>query len=1055
MNYLLSASILLSTFLGLSAQFDAWQKTGEISEFTIQDYYISPSGTHYIFSKFHENIMYSSEDGINWTELPSPYTSYKREMKFGADNEVYYLSSSSTFSLQNGQWNQVYAGSNPVEYVLIEQNYTFLQTYSKVFVQRPGETQEILVDFKDSPRETTISFHNELLYLIHERGFDNYVLDIVDMNGNYLLENKILDIDYIGDLYFSEDGVAILIARDQILVSDDLFDSYEEFVFPYGRISNSRFQRTVDSQDDLYFVFDLGVITMSKSAPYDSKVNRIENFAANNILEIAHNLYLIGESEIRIYTDNSFASYTPYKPDIDLTNITKLMLGHEEQLYSLTGSERLFYSKDNGQNWQEIITDDNETKIKDIRTDDNGDLFYVSNMGIYKTSGSGESSLQLKPNFSSFRIDQIKGNTILMHNSISLLFSRDLGQTWYHEIAYKQFNYGNLDFIDELVFAATDKGVLVYDMKKKEYQATLFDDTRGYNNSVVVTDEDLVLMKINPSSVQFNQPENYYVSTDRGLSFQKYIPEPEDLIGLGSYTMRKGSQNLVYFLLNNYLVYSLDSGASFTTADLHGSSDNLFTVLGTSTNSDYGYLADSRGGIYRSSEAISSSLRILGTAAHDENDNCTVDEESILNGWKIIAERTDGHTYARLSSQGRYSLNLPEGDYSFTVIPRTQNWDHCEIPDQIKLSKETPEIDLDILGYALEECAELTVDMSIPFLRRCADQSYYVTITNYGPEASENTELLIYMDPFFIDINANLPYKEIRENELLFDLGRLEFNEVVQFKLDFNLSCEAELGQLHCVDAAVRSDNSCDSALDKQSTAECQENIGSYDPNDIRSFTTLGIETDSFRRGEYIHYMVRFQNTGTDTAFRVKVINQLSSDLDLTTFEFLGSSHRYEYNFTDGLNLLVDYSNILLPDSTTNLFGSNGFFKYKIRPKLDLELGKEVVNVADIYFDYNEPVRTNLSTILLYKPEPPTNDTKELIPVYPNPSLGSINLGERYSGISGEVTMIAIDGRKIMTHNTSDLSEDISITSLDQGVYMVHIKLENREILRSKFLYLK
>jgi len=132
----------------------------------------------------------------------------------------------------------------------------------------------------------------------------------------------------------------------------------------------------------------------------------------------------------------------------------------------------------------------------------------------------------------------------------------------------------------------------------------------------------------------------------------------------------------------------------------------------------------------------------------------------------------------------------------------------------------------------------------------------------------------------------------------IFDLGTLELNADLTFRIFFTLSCDAALSMEHCLSGDVTSDNVC---TDERTLAiECQPNIGSFDPNDKRAFNAHGRESDQVDKDEYITYHIRFQNTGTDTAFTVRIIDPRSSYLDLSTIEMLSASHPYTYEFTDG-----------------------------------------------------------------------------------------------------------------------------------------------------------
>lgn len=134
---------------------------------------------------------------------------------------------------------------------------------------------------------------------------------------------------------------------------------------------------------------------------------------------------------------------------------------------------------------------------------------------------------------------------------------------------------------------------------------------------------------------------------------------------------------------------------------------------------------------------------------------------------------------------------------------------------------------------------------------------------------------------------------------------------------------------------------------------------GSYDPND--KLSTPRLSTTQVAEGEFINYTVRFQNTGTDTAFTVVIADTLSSLLQTNTFEMLSSSHTCKTIIQDN-KIYFEFRNILLPDSTTNLIGSNGFVNFRIKPISSVVLNSIIPNKAAIYFDYNEPIITNTAT---------------------------------------------------------------------------------------------
>ncbi|GAB3528369.1 hypothetical protein GCM10027443_06140 [Pontibacter brevis] len=149
---------------------------------------------------------------------------------------------------------------------------------------------------------------------------------------------------------------------------------------------------------------------------------------------------------------------------------------------------------------------------------------------------------------------------------------------------------------------------------------------------------------------------------------------------------------------------------------------------------------------------------------------------------------------------------------------------------------------------------------------------------------------------------------------------------------------------------------------------ECLPILDSYDPND-KLVTPAGRTEENYTpTGVALKYKIRFQNTGTDVAYRVVVVDTLSEHLDLGTLQIGSASHSYRYELSGKGNAVLTWTfdNIMLPDSTTNEPGSHGYIQFSIKPKADLPEKTAVENYADIFFDYNSPVRTNATVNRIY-----------------------------------------------------------------------------------------
>jgi fimbrial isopeptide formation D2 family protein len=352
------------------------------------------------------------------------------------------------------------------------------------------------------------------------------------------------------------------------------------------------------------------------------------------------------------------------------------------------------------------------------------------------------------------------------------------------------------------------------------------------------------------------------------------------------------------------------------------------------------------------------------TVYHDEIPDCVEDTLDVgLQYWKV---KVEGHDYLRIkttNAEGKFKFSVPKGDYSISAQPVNSNWDLCEESYPVSVNENQISTQQDFLAHALSSCSTLDLDFSTPFLRRCFDNTYYFTVRNTGPGASVGTELTLHLDPYFEFISASIPYTLVGDSIVKFELGALEVNEHVSFQMNVYVSCDAVLGQEHCMTGILSDNNSCGN--DRSSYTECQQNIGSNDPNDKRTFNAAGNETDRIEKGEYIYYHIRFQNTGTDTAFKVKILDPLSDKLDFSTLEILSASHPYDYVITDGPALSVTFDHILLPDSSINEAASPGFIKFRVKPLPQYDYGTQIPNQASIYFDFNQPVITNEATMMI------------------------------------------------------------------------------------------
>lgn len=460
-----------------------------------------------------------------------------------------------------------------------------------------------------------------------------------------------------------------------------------------------------------------------------------------------------------------------------------------------------------------------------------------------------------------------------------------------------------------------------------------------------------------------------------------------------------------------------------------------------------------------------------GKLVVDQNANCEADSlETGFDGFILSFLGAEDTLFTQTDSNGRYEISLDSGEYMVHLDLPNEYWTICE-NDQLLNVQDTGLIEYpNFVLQSAEDCPFLTVDVSTPFLRRCFDNTYQVNYCNSGTIPAADAAVQLFLDSSFTFIESSIPFSA--EDGLLytFPVGDVAVGECGKFYLTINLSCEAILGQSHCLEAVISPNEPCNpptpsaridisgdcengsiefsvenvGELDMNAPGElivieddvmfltqpfqleqtaalpvmvipegktiriqtlripgdpskgvvsrtiegcgtngeldppysigfvnqfpmdeyedhiavdCRANQGAFDPNDKRAFPAGYGPEHAITPETTLEYLIRFQNTGTDTAFTVLVHDTLSQFLDPTTIEMGAASHDFEWKLTDRL-LVFHFADIMLPDSTVNEPASHGFVQFKIKPYTDTPLKTVIPNEAAIYFDFNEAILT-------------------------------------------------------------------------------------------------
>jgi uncharacterized repeat protein (TIGR01451 family) len=344
---------------------------------------------------------------------------------------------------------------------------------------------------------------------------------------------------------------------------------------------------------------------------------------------------------------------------------------------------------------------------------------------------------------------------------------------------------------------------------------------------------------------------------------------------------------------------------------------------------------------------------IVGTAYIDSNENGSYDGGEVPLRNVIIS--TDPGDFSILTDDfGRYILPIAEGTYNLTAKINEGTWiQNLLTIDNVQISG--PCNDGYNFGFVPISTPEESASLSmVNTIARCDFETRFtITVENTGAEPFDGLLAFTY-DGETTLFTTDLVDFQVDGNTISAEIGTLSPFAPRTFRVTVKMPSGSSNLPLLAFEAKLY-----------DLSGEIIEEYGyndqlrcSYDPNDKREYPDReGIENLTLM-DEDLEYTIRFQNNGNDTAFQVKIVDPIDSNIDPTTIRVINSSHDVE-TCIEGTDLIFLFEDIFLVDSTTNFAASQGFVTFRCNTKDGRPEMTPVRNQADIIFDTNSPIVTN------------------------------------------------------------------------------------------------
>ncbi len=436
---------------------------------------------------------------------------------------------------------------------------------------------------------------------------------------------------------------------------------------------------------------------------------------------------------------------------------------------------------------------------------------------------------------------------------------------------------------------------------------------------------------------------------------------------------------------------------------------------------------------------------IVGEVTYNlDNNGCQ--QNSMINTVRIAA--TNGvQTYYKYAYDGTYEMTVT--GTNLVVTPGSYNQEIFDSTPPSYTFNFTGSGNTGVADFCLSPNGNAVHDLSIEIIpynssaRPGFDSHYLITVRNLG-NLPEDCVVSFSFDDDIFDFVWGTDGYILSPGNVSWNLNDIPPLSHRDFLVTLNLNSPTETPPVNAGDqleflATVTMPD--DSVAENNSAVLEQTVINAYDPNDksVNEGATITPE----QADDYLHYVIRFQNTGSATASIVRITDDLSSNLDLGTLDITSWSHDVRLAL-DGNRAEFLFDDIDLPPSTENESGSHGYVAYRIKPIAGIALGNSISNTAKIYFDFNFPIITNTVTTTV-SALAVSDLAKNVFSLYPNPASQSVTIEMPNDANVETISVFNLLGQKIKTiaPEFENRLYAMDISDMAAGTYLIQLISEN------------
>ena len=480
------------------------------------------------------------------------------------------------------------------------------------------------------------------------------------------------------------------------------------------------------------------------------------------------------------------------------------------------------------------------------------------------------------------------------------------------------------------------------------------------------------------------------------------------------------------FFSNNFIKFICTDEEDITTVK----SKSLFYAYNyCNVNS---YCNFNPGGIY---------YTVQGNQKIDVNNNgCDATDAAYTN---LKFNITNGTISGSLISNASGNYAVPVSAGTHTISPQFENPNYfTATPTNATVTFPTTNSpftqDFCIVPNGVHHDLEIVI-IPINVARPGFDATYKIKFKNKGNQTENATINFNFNDAVLDYISSTVVPTTQTTGTLSWSVGTITPFQAGEILVNLNVNSPMELPAVNGGDVlsynATVNGLTTDETPDDNTFALRQVVVNSFDPNDKTCLEGPTISPNSV--GKYVHYKIRFENTGTFAATNVVIKDMIdTTKFEVSTLEMIDASHSCVTRITNPNKVEFIFENINLPFDDAN---NDGYVSFKIKTKPNLVVGNSFSNLANIYFDYNFPIVTNNYTTTIQNTLGlQENELINDVVAYPNPVKDFLNFKTEHPILKVEI--YDNSGRILSSNSVSENKVDLS--NLKTASYIVKLYTE-------------